>query len=185
MAQVPYDNRDDGLFFVEHTDFVLAFVDFQVSYYEDGYLNSWTASYKDNGEWKRYEFEVTQEQEMYISAELYMERQYMYQTNGCKNESTNATIAVYREDSPRMFLGSALKNDDSDKTPFFYDDKMRVGTYSVWVKIDWGEGDMKDYTLRIYSPSQIQIKKTQDEGEQTKNDYEMKLIRNNTEQYQT
>lgn len=59
-AQVPYsENTNDGIFFIEDTDFVNAFYYYQIGYVHDNYAHSYYSKTNDNGALAAYNFKTT------------------------------------------------------------------------------------------------------------------------------
>lgn len=81
-AQVPYVNADDGVFFIEDTDFVNCFDSFTIAYLHDDWNNNIFEVLSDTAGAKRtFTFTLATAQEVYIGMEFYDSRMY---AAGCK-----------------------------------------------------------------------------------------------------
>ena len=58
-AQVPYINKSDGSFFMEISDFVMAFSSFQIGYVHDDYYRSYYEVTNDDGTQRSFTFTTT------------------------------------------------------------------------------------------------------------------------------
>lgn len=71
-AQVPYiNNKNDGAFFIEDTDLVKAFNDYQIGFVHDDYAHSYYSKVADSGSLASYTFTTTKTEEVFVTVGMY------------------------------------------------------------------------------------------------------------------
>lgn len=93
-AQVPYVDADDGIFFVEDSDFVKIYAHFVIADVHDSWNNNIAEVVGDtiDGPQRSFTFTLNKDQEVYVGAEFYSSRMY---ASGCKS-STKGKLYLYQ-----------------------------------------------------------------------------------------
>jgi len=152
-AQVPgyANNTNDGTFFMEDSDFVKSFESFMITYYTDGWNQSYAEVVNDTnpGTQRSWTFTLARAQDVFVGMNFYDSR--MYAAN-CK-ASTNGILSVLSSSS---YLVNSYVYDWNAFNNFRFQ-TLAAGTYTINFKPNWNAQDVRDYTIRIYAADKVAI----------------------------
>lgn len=86
-SQAPWEDLDDGKFFIDISTFKEYFLYFLIQYHRDDFKVSYFDKRDDEGQLARYTFTTTYTQDLHIAGDTYDPRMYPY---GCKNSKVMA-----------------------------------------------------------------------------------------------
>ena len=85
-------NINDGIFFIENTDFIHAFESFVISYYYDNGKISYTEVLGDSLAPTYIQFDFNSDWDLYLLIDFYTERMY---PKSCRTDDSEGAISIY------------------------------------------------------------------------------------------
>lgn len=161
-TQVPHSVNvttaaDDGIFFIDKTEFLDCFDDFQIGHYRDdeGYTDNWIDSEAD-GSWSTDSYTVTppaQSGDLYFSVETYYYGMIPYL---CQFWSAPYSQWVLRQN------GVVVESHDymeyqSYPTLVESADYAAGDVFTVDVNYSWSGWTVEDYTVKVYSTQDLEV----------------------------
>jgi hypothetical protein len=152
LAQVPLYTNDkvDGLFYMSISEFAQEFSYFEIGKMEKGFVNNYLEVLNDDGSGKAFSFNVTKAGKIYIGLEYYNSRMYPI---GCHNYTYGHITLL----TPQGAIISSTYTDDSTTYNYIELDFLDIGSYVIIVKNFFDDNDVKDFTVRVYANSSINI----------------------------
>jgi hypothetical protein len=160
---VPYDNLNDGMFFMDIQTFKDSFLYFVVTMYQKDWVSSYYYLQNDDGSLKKYLFTTSQTMDVYVMADTYDPRMY---PPGCKTLKVMAQM-LCRKVGTTTALGQKYFSDWVG-FGFFKLSSLPAGNYEIYLQYAWPASTTeqpmevkKDYSVRLYAPAPIVITDSQ------------------------
>jgi len=170
-TQVPYENKDQGVFFIDMDTFKASFLYFLVQYHRADWVVNYYEVLEDDGRLHKFFFDVGYTQDMHVAADTYDPRMYPY---GCKDQKVMAQMLVRKVGSTEKIAEKYF----SDWIGFghvFIED-VPPGKYEIYVQYAWpaDQPTVNDFTIRVYAPETFPIKDTSGaESRNTSHDFDL------------
>lgn len=140
MLQVDFKAINNGVFYIEDTDFVKCFEEFSISYFNNSLNHSW---YLQSNEtvpvadtyYGTYTFNTTQTQPVYVDVVMWGQRAY-------PDNCTDLAIAwVTVTDPSGTSIGSTAYYVQVGFDTIVLDD-LPAGQYTIHIKVQWGNASV-------------------------------------------
>lgn len=165
LAQVPYgvdpltSASDDGVFFVDSDEFLTCFDDFNIAHYRnsEGYTDNWYDHWEDtSGASEDYTITTASDQtgDLYFTVETY----YLGQVSYFCQFFGSTPFASWK-----LYQNGVLLSENDYWEYFTEPVLVEEGSYTagdeftVEVDYDWYGFNVNDYTVKVYSTSELEV----------------------------
>ncbi|CDW73061.1 calpain family cysteine protease containing protein [Stylonychia lemnae] len=159
--QVNLTIADDGIMWVEESEFVKAFNQLEVSHYQKNWEFSWYNKEDDNGQKALYYFKLDKTTQLIIKLDIYSSRMYAFNCKTLGDDDTSLDLRLVSIDSAGKILNQFSYKSLSSMDSFGWinqtENPLKPGQYRVEVTPTWLQSDVKDYTVVIHAPYKIQL----------------------------
>jgi len=149
------EKKDDGVFFIEYSDFLKYFTDIQFCFVNDSFKYSHILTQSESKHAGYFRFTITQAGKYYFTINQESKRKFS-STGRDKYATVTIVLAKLNKVSNKWEYEHIAGNHRADRE-VWVKAKLESGEYMIYSKIWWSQFGENDYALSSYGPTKVKF----------------------------